>query len=218
MKNKKMMTMLLALGLVTATGVGASLAFMTDNTGELQNKFTFANGIQMQLDEDKVDPETHLVVKDGTDAIIAGETPTGNTYNNILPGDELHKDPTVTIKAGSPDCYVFVSVKNPSSDKLSLNIGKSWKVVEKVNNDTTIYVYVDSSNSPLVVKKSDKDQRLPEVFTTVKVSGAGETGKGEDGNKANISDIIVKSSAVQSKVNGSDSYDTVKDEGLAFLK
>lgn len=218
MKNKKMMTMLLALGLVTATGVGASLAFMTDNTEELQNKFTFANGIQMQLDEDKVDPETHLVVENGTDAIIAGETPTGNTYNNILPGDELHKDPTVTIKAGSPDCYVFVSVKNPSSDKLSLNIGKSWKVVEKVNNDMTIYVYVDSSNSPLVVKKSDKDQRLPEVFTTVKVSGAGETGKGEDGNKANISDIIVKSSAVQSKVNGDDSYDSVKGEGLAFLK
>lgn len=224
MKNKKMMTMLLALGLVTATGVGASLAYMTDNTGELENKFTFANGIQMQLDEDEVNSETHKVKtiendgKDGTNAIIAGETPKGNNYLNIMPGEKLHKDPTVTIKAGSPDCYVFVSVTNPSSDKLSLNINNAWKEVKKIDDDTTIYVYVDSANKPLVVNKSDTNQRLTEVFTTVTVSGAGETSKDEDGKKVNLSDIVVKSSAVQSKVDGVDNYDEVKNEGIALLE
>lgn len=218
MKNKKMMTMLLALGLVTATGVGASLAYLTDKTEVLDNKFTFANGIKMQLDEDKVDPNTHKLAENGTDAIIAGQTPNGNTYLDVMPGEKLHKDPTVTIKAGSPDCYVFVSVKNPSSDKLSLNIRDSWKEVEKVNDDTTIYVYVDGNGNPLVVNKSDGDQRLNEVFTTVEVAGDGETGKDRNGEKVNLSDIIVKSSAVQSKVDGKDKYEKVAAEGIALLK
>lgn len=224
MKNKKMMTMLLALGLVTATGVGASLAYLTDNTGELDNRFTFADGIEMSLDEDEVNPYTHITKtvekdgKDGTNAIVAGEDPVGNNYFDVLPGEKLHKDPTVTIKAGSPDCYVFVSVKNPSSDKLSLNISGSWKKVEEVNDNTTIYVYVDGNGNPLVVNKSDGDQRLNEVFTTVEVAGVGETGKDENGEKVNLSDIIVKSSAVQSKVDGVDSYEKVAPEGIALLK
>lgn len=213
MKNKKMMTMLLALGLVTATGVGASLAYLTDSTEELENKFTFAKGIQMQLDEDKVDPDTHTTVKNGTDAIVAGGNETGNTYNNILPGDKLHKDPTVEIKTSSPDCYVFVSVKNPSKDTLKLNIktsnnnGYYWSFVKTVNG-TDIYV-LSQNNAPKVVQTTDKDRRFV-VFDEVTVENTDGSGT--------LSNIIVKSSAVQSKVNGVDSYSDVEGEGLAFLE
>lgn len=208
MKNKKMVTIMTACGLLAATSVGASLAYLTDNTGELENKFTFADGIDMVLDEDKVDAETHKVVEE--DAIVAGNTPTGNTYNNILPGEVLPKDPTVTINAGSPDAYVFVSVENPS-EELTLNINSDWKEVEKSGN-STIYVYVDKAGNPKVVEKSDANTRLTPVFTTVTVANISE------GDRVDLDNIVVKASAVQSKVNGEDNYDAVKEEGLSLLR
>ena len=58
---------------------------------------------------------------------------------------KFYKDPTVTILANSPDCYVFVSVKNPSEELLSLNISDEWMFIDKID-DISYYVYVRMDN------------------------------------------------------------------------
>lgn len=209
MKNKKLRTMLVSLALVAVVGVGATLAYLTAETGKLTNKFTFSNGIDMTLDEDEVNSDTHEIVTE--DTIIAGENGEGNTYNNILPGEVLPKDPTVQIVPKSPDCYVFVGVKNPNADELTLNIDTAhWLEIEKVN-DVTYYVYAENGQ-PVVVPESTRGQRLFPVFTTVTVGTDVET------EGVNLEDIVVKASAVQSKVAGVDDYAAVKDEGLNLVK
>lgn len=206
MKNKKIVTLCVSLGLIAATGMGATLAYLTSNTELLRNKFTFSEGINMQLDEDQVDSTTHKILE--KNAIIAGED-NGNTYNNVLPSEVLPKDPTVTIEANSPDCYVFVSVKNPSEDVLTLNIDETiWKLEGTIEN-TKYYVYSEKGQ-PKVVSSSEKEQRLNEVFTTVTVANISE-------GELSIDDIEVKASAIQSKVGTENNYNEVKSEGLALL-
>lgn len=46
----------------------------------------------------------------GNISITLTET-TGDTYK-LVPGVQVEKDPTVTVKAGSEDCYLFVKVEN----------------------------------------------------------------------------------------------------------
>lgn len=209
MKNKKILTFCATLALVAVAGIGATFAYLTSNTEVLANTFTFSDGISMKLDEDRVDPNTHKMTVEND--IVAGQA-TGNDYLNVLPNEVLHKDPTVTIEANSPDSYVFVSVTNPSADMLSLNIMDSWKLIGK-NADTSYYVFVEN-NQPKVVKSSKTDTRLKEVFTKVTVGNV-ETKK--DGEKVNLGDIVVKASAIQSNVAGEDNFEQVKSEGLALL-
>lgn len=211
MKNKRILILCLTLGLVALTGFGATLAYLTSNTETLHNKFTFSKGIDMQLDEDAVDPNTHVITEENS--IIAGkEEKKGNTYDNVLPNEILPKDPTVTIKANSPECYVFVSVKNPSSDILTVNMNTmNWMEVGK-ESDTTYYVYIEANtNYPKVVDSKTADTRLEPVFETVTVKDVIE------GENPEISDIVVKASAIQSKVGTENNYDTVKNEGLSLL-
>ena len=111
MNRKKIITLCLSIILLALIGVGGTLAYLTSNTEQLNNRFTFSNGISMQLDEDRIDKNLHTVTEEN--GVIAGSDK-GNDYLNVLPGEVLHKDPTVTILANSPDCYVFVSFKNPS--------------------------------------------------------------------------------------------------------
>ena len=212
MKNKRILILCLTLGLVALTGFGATLAYLTSNTDTLHNKFTFSKGIEMQLDEDDVDKDTHLPIAGKENSIIAGEDKNGNTYDNVLPNEVLPKDPTVTIKANSPDCYVFVSVKNPSSNILTVNMNTmNWREVGK-ESDTTYYVYTEAkTNNPKVVDSKTADTRLEPVFKTVTVTDVIE------GENPEISDIVVKASAIQSKVGTENSYDTVKNEGLSLL-
>lgn len=210
-KTKTLVTVSLFL-LIAVVGLGTTLAYLSDKSGTLKNTFTFAQGIHMQLDEDKADPDTHKKISGQENTVIAGETPTGNHYDNILPGEDLDKDPTVTIMKNSPDCYVFVAVQNPSDTLLSLNIGSKWKKVEEdPTKHVVYYVYTSDGTTPAIVPASTKDQRLEEVFTKVHVAEQLPEG-------ATVEDIIIKSSAIQSKVNGVDAYDTVKTEGLGLLK
>ena len=113
MNKKKLITMLTALALVGAIGVGATLAYLSDKTQELTNTFTFTNAnIDITLDEAKVDENTNKALEDGS-RISEGDK---QDYKNIIPGMIIDKDPTVYVEAGKLSCNVFVSVKNPNLD------------------------------------------------------------------------------------------------------
>ncbi|WP_416326577.1 SipW-dependent-type signal peptide-containing protein [[Eubacterium] hominis] len=211
MKNKRIATLLLSLGLVGAIGTGATLAYLSDTTDVLTNTFTFVEkGIDINLWETKVDSDTHIPSK--TDKVVAG-TNAGNSYNNVVANEVLTKNPTIDVTANSVDCYVFASIDAAKSNVEIVDLSKDWKVVSKEGN-TTYYVYAKNGGDPTLVTKSDKDQTLTALFTKVKVSDVTELAD------LSADDIVIKASAVQAeKVDGALSYSTdVQKAGLALLK
>lgn len=105
MKNTKFRRILLLLAcavLLVSLSVGATLAYLT-STADVTNTFTVGN-VEIKLDEAEVDPET------GKAKIPANRTEDGNQLVRMVPGRLIDKDPTVTVLAGSEDCYVRVKV------------------------------------------------------------------------------------------------------------
>jgi predicted ribosomally synthesized peptide with SipW-like signal peptide len=87
MNSKKRLSLALAIVLVAALIVGATLAFLT-SSDEVTNTFTLGD-VEIEIEEPGWDPE------DGED---------------LLPGDTFVKDPTVTAKTGSANSYMRVTV------------------------------------------------------------------------------------------------------------
>jgi predicted ribosomally synthesized peptide with SipW-like signal peptide len=141
MKKKSILTIVLSLVLVGVISVGATMAYLTSMTDIKVNTFTIGD-VKIQLDEPKWD------AKDAS--------------HNFVPGVTLPKDPTVTVKANSEDCYVFMFVDSPSKWKNFITInGMNTKIWKKVKGYTGIYLYKEA------VVKQTKDSQLPALFTGV---------------------------------------------------
>lgn len=183
--NKKLVKTVGSLALVGVIGVGATLAYLSDQTGTLTNKFVFTqHGIQMSLDEAKINDNN--VATD--ERVPAGES---QTYDELQPGDVLPKDPTVTITKGSEDCYVVVAVENANGDNLTTGaIGDKWVELTNVENAKPNIKYYRYSEK--VVTADDKDNVLQDVFETVKVSDT-------LADKTEFSDITIKAAAAQAE-------------------
>ena len=82
--KKKTLALVLALTLLVAGVVGGTLAWLTDQTAEVKNTFTVGD-INIDLTE------------------------TNRDYK-MGPGNTIAKDPTVTVKANSEACWLFVKV------------------------------------------------------------------------------------------------------------
>ena len=101
-RNRRI-AMTVALVLVVAlASVGGTIAWLTAQTGEVVNTFTVGN----------------------IDITLAETT----TDYKMVPGNTIAKDPTVTVKAGSEDCYLFVKVeKSPNFDTfLTYTMAEGW--------------------------------------------------------------------------------------------
>ena len=108
MKNSKLRRALLLVAsavLLVCVSVGATLAFLTDDTAVVTNTFSVGN-VKITLDEAPVDL---YGVVDGTTRV------TQNDYK-LIPGHEYTKDPTIHIIAGSENCFVFVRVVDEIAD------------------------------------------------------------------------------------------------------
>lgn len=191
--NKKLKTTGISLLLVGVVGVGATLAYLSDNTGPLTNKFTFTDkNIDIKLDE---------VIVDDDNKPTSDRTEIGQSYKKLVPAQIVEKDPTVTVLANSSNCNVFVSVTNPNGDKLKITDlnSEAWQKLETDQTDQTIYyVYkgekatgIKDANDELgVVPTSDKAQVLEDVFEHVQVGANVQLGTTFD-------DIVIKAAAVQ---------------------
>ena len=100
----KTMFMILAVVLIVGISVGGTLAWLTDTTGPVTNTFTTSD-IDITLAESK-----DLKLK-------------------MVPGFDITKDPKVTVKSGSEDCYLFVKLeKSTNFDKfMTYEIAGGWK-------------------------------------------------------------------------------------------
>lgn len=116
---------LLALVLVIGCVAGGTVAWLVATSDTVTNTFTYGK-IDITLTE------------------------TERTYN-IVPGVALAKDPKVTVKAGSEDCWLFVKVGQPIAfaDGVSYGIADGWtkledgvyyREVSKADTDSEYYV------------------------------------------------------------------------------
>lgn len=199
-KNKKMFTMVGSLALVGAVAVGATLAYLSDNTGTITNTFTLGNDIEIKLDETDITNPT------------GPRTETGNEYLDMQSGVPKTKDPMTTVIANSNDCYVFMKVEGAqkfidhdvdgdgAGDFEILGWSNQWKKVLNTNATNTdldaskdgYYVYNG------IVEESTADTPLPKLFTEIMMSDdVKEFKEVAQGESLNPDDIKITSYAIQ---------------------
>ena len=84
--KKKSIILIVAIGVILAFAVGGTIAWIATRSNEVENTFTIGN-VEITLKET-----------------------TGVSYN-LTPGITIQKDPTVTVKAGSDACWLFVKLE-----------------------------------------------------------------------------------------------------------
>ena len=128
--TKKLVVAVVALSLALVTVVGATLAFLLDESNVVTNKFTYGKIEIVLTENNKADQD-------------------GLEFTNVVPGDVLKKDPIVTVNAGSEACYVYVLIDNQLGDAASYNIDTTkWILVEDYTNATKkLYRYYEVVNA-----------------------------------------------------------------------
>ena len=107
--KKKILALSVCVVMLAVAIVGGTLAYFTD-TEAAENTFTVGN-VDIDLKEE-----------------------TGNNYK-MIPGTTLKKDPKVTVKAGSEDCYVFVKVEETDlTDYITYEIAEGWTKLDGTDN------------------------------------------------------------------------------------
>lgn len=106
---KKKLTTVLAIVLVVALSVAGTYAYLTDKTGPVVNTFTVGN-VNIDLTEKTTDYK-------------------------MVPGTTINKDPMVTVKENSEDCWLFVKVeKSANFDSfLTYAMADGWTALDGVN-------------------------------------------------------------------------------------
>ena len=120
---KPLLTLCCAL-LLVAAGVFGTLAYLT-GTDTVDNTFTVGN-VKITLDEAKVTTDGTPV--EGADRVKANEY-------HLLPGHTYTKDPTVTVKANSEACWLFVKVTESTDlkDFITYAIAEGWTALSGVD-------------------------------------------------------------------------------------
>ena len=147
--KKKTLALVLALTLLVAGVVGSTLAWLTDQTAEVKNTFTVGD-------------------------INIGLTETTADYK-MVPGNTIAKDPTVTVKANSEACWLFVKVTESTDlkDFITYAIAEGWTALPGVDGvyyrevpasaaDQTFSVLADDA----VTVKSDVTRTMLETAKT----------------------------------------------------
>ena len=129
--KKKTLALVLALTLLVAGVVGSTLAWLTDQTAEVKNTFTVGD-------------------------INIGLTETTTDYK-MVPGNTIAKDPTVTVKANSEACWLFVKVtESPDlKDFITYAIAEGWTALPGVDGVYYREVPASAADQPFSVLKGD---------------------------------------------------------------
>lgn len=131
--SKKMLTLLVALTMILASASGGTLAWLESRTPTVVNTFTYG-----MIDISLAETDTG---KDGDD------NPNTNLYEMGL-GQAIAKDPTVTVEAGSEDCWLFVKVDESANfaDFMEYDMADGWQALAQ--GDGVYYRKVDSAQLP----------------------------------------------------------------------
>jgi hypothetical protein len=105
--KKKAIVAVVALVLVLCCAMGGTLAWLVDSTTEVKNTFTYGD-INISLWEHELNEDGLTLSED----VFTGAVQTGF---KMIPGNKIEKHPTVTVKANSEACWLFVKVEKSSN-------------------------------------------------------------------------------------------------------
>jgi hypothetical protein len=169
-KSKTILIAFAAFLLVFAT-VFTTVAYLTD-TDDVHNTLTVGK-VKIKLEEN---------ASQGAEL-------------KILPGAAIAYNPTVTVEAGSANCYVFVKVepteklKTVFTDMINTN---NWKALDGVAN---VYYY------STIVAKSASDTPLASIVTNNQLTVSGNW----NGDTIDLDQIKITAYAIQSEyIKGAD--------------
>lgn len=176
MNKRRILALVLACVLCVCIGIGGTLAWLTANTAPVVNTFTVGD-INITLTETGTD--TH-----------------GNKNYPFVPGDELSKDPKVTVAKDSEACWLFVhvdvannnvTVDNDTITVINWSIANGWTEVS--GHDGYYYRKVDATTT---------DAATFDVLANNKVTVSTEVTKAMvDGLTTSKPTITVTAAAVQ---------------------
>ena len=145
--SKRSIALILALAMVTGSVIGGTLAWLTAETQEVKNVFTTSN-IDITLQEHTYDAEK--------DELKEEETTKGVDNYKMIPGWTIPKDPWVTVKGGSEDCWAFIKVEKKGGN-VTVD-GKTYSF------DNFIAYEIDTANwTPLT---DDQGNEVAGVYVT----------------------------------------------------
>lgn len=173
-KKKKSAILISALALIAVIVIGGTLVHFT-HQDTVQNVFTLGK-VEGNLTETTAEYETPMDQNspEGATHQVKPGTPTeeGISYNGIIPGDWLSKEPRVSLTGKSEDAYVRVKLEVINEDgKLNslqkrellttkcLNFGENW--VFGVDG----YIYYQEK----LTRDPDGSKQTDPVFTIVKI-------------------------------------------------
>lgn len=170
MKKKNLLMMALSLCLVAVVAVGGTLAYLSDSVAPIKNTFKFGS-ITVAVSE-----AVPAAVKDET---IVSDGKGGLTYTNVVPGQDLNKEPKVSVTS-SVDAYVFVKVEVTNNTiTLPANAMAGWTPLG--GHDDVYYMAVEGQTA---------SRDLGALFSTVTVADD------LDGDET-LADITISVAAIQ---------------------
>lgn len=115
----KVAIVLLAIVLLLISVSGTTIAWLTSKTEPVKNTFTYGD-INIVL--------TETDTKDD-------DNPNTNTYE-MIPGKKITKDPLVTVKENSENCYLFIQInKSDNFDTyMTYELVENWILLEGTTN------------------------------------------------------------------------------------
>lgn len=125
----KLVVAMLAVTLLIGCAIGGTVAWLTAKTDSVINTFTYGD-INIDLWETKDGMHTESRLNEN------GYVVNARSDLKIIPGVDLPKDPTVTVKAGSEACWLFVKVEKSGTfvtDKVTYAIDNTvWTQLDNV--------------------------------------------------------------------------------------
>lgn len=106
----KLVVAMLAVTLLIGCAIGGTVAWLTATTTPVVNTFTY-----------------------GDINITLTETKPADRHAKIIPGVDIEKDPKVTVKANSEDCWLFVKVQEAGTfveGKVTYSIADGWTALD----------------------------------------------------------------------------------------
>lgn len=150
---KKTLTVVIALVLVVVMSVAGTVAYLTASTGPVVNTFTVGN-IDITLAESE------------------------NLNLKMVPGNDIAKDPKVTVVGGSEACWLFVKVEKSDvlEDYVTYAIDAGWTELTDVPGVSGVYyreVTASATDQVFSVLANDK-VTVKDTVTKAMMDGLGE--------------------------------------------
>jgi len=149
--SSRTVAMILALVLALTGVIGGTVSWLIATPDPVVNTFTYGDvNINLEETDTKLDDD---------------DDPNTNEYE-MMPGQDIHKDPKVEVEAGNENCWLFVKLeKSENFDEfMTYTIGEGWvQLIDAEGNamEGMFYRYQDAiaedgENAVISVLKDDK--------------------------------------------------------------